>query len=242
MRKFIVIVASIITIFLITYYFRANESENTNYKEYYIGDTIYIDGMKWLVIEDSNELKDYVKIIGIDGIPSAVNDYVSIECNNFNLDNTLSEIQNYINALNITTRENTSVRLPNMEELFGLSEYEEKKHNNEYYDLLNNFYFYYIYIQDKTYLREINTLLSDNVSWTNEYNEQIKLLKENIIKNNDTNYFDLVDNKVIYKNIPSICKNWNASYIENDILLISSETNNESIKIQPIIEVMKNSL
>ena len=242
MRKFIVIIASIIAIFLITYYFRTNESENTKYKEYYIGDTIYIDGMKWLVLEDSNELKDYVKIIGIDGIPTAANDYLSIECNNFNLDNTLNEIQNYINALNITTRENTSVRLPNMEELFGLSEYEEKKHNNEYYDLLNDFYFYYIYIEDKTYLREINTLLSDNVSWTNEYNEQIKLLKENIIKNNDTNYFDLVDNKVIYKNIPSICKNWNASYIENDILLISSETNNENIKIQPIIEVMKNSL
>ena len=242
MRKFIVIIASIIAIFLITYYFRTNESENTKYKEYYIGDTIYIDGMKWLVLEDSNELKDYVKIIGIDGIPTAANDYLSIECNNFNLDNTLNEIQNYINALNITTRENTSVRLPNMEELFGLSEYEEKKHNNEYYDLFNDFYFYYIYIEDKTYLREINTLLSDNVSWTNEYNEQIKLLKENIIKNNDTNYFDLVDNKVIYKNIPSICKNWNASYIENDILLISSETNNENIKIQPIIEVMKNSL
>ena len=170
MRKFIVIIASIIAIFLITYYFRTNESENTKYKEYYIGDTIYIDGMKWLVLEDSNELKDYVKIIGIDGIPTAANDYLSIECNNFNLDNTLNEIQNYINALNITTRENTSVRLPNMEELFGLSEYEEKKHNNEYYDLFNDFYFYYIYIEDKTYLREVNTLLSDNVSWTNEYN------------------------------------------------------------------------
>ena len=240
MRKIIVIIVSVLTFFLITNYYKSTYKSN-KYKEYNLGDIILIDNRKWVVIEESNNIKDSIKIIGIDGIPSNEN-YITFKCNENNLKDLEKDIEEYINALNITLKEYTNVRLLSMEELFDLTEYEEKNHKNEFYDLLNDFYYYHLNINDNIFLKEINTILSDKSNWNGEYNQKLKQLKEKIIINNNTNYFEVINDKVVYKNIPEMCFFWNASYIENDTLLVSTETYQNEIKIQPVIEIMKTSL
>ena len=243
MKKFIIIIVIIITLILfINNYYKTNlKVKEIIYKEYNIGDIVLIDNKRWLVIEDSNEKTNYIKILGIDGIPSQTSTFISYNCNNNNLDELLKDITNYINALNISLKEETNVSLLSMEDLFNLTEYEERKHNNELYNLFNDYYFYYLHIEDKPYLKEINTILSNKVTWVNEYNNSLITLKEEILKNNNTYYYDIIDEKIVYKNIPSVCNYWNSKYL-NDTLIISSETYNNEIKIQPIINILKNSL